>query len=88
MSRILPLVAVLGFTIFCFIDALQARRVKVMPKALWVLITLIPALGGLLWLTVGRVWGSSGSGGAGGGRGGGRGPIAPDDDEDFLRGLK
>jgi Phospholipase_D-nuclease N-terminal len=104
-----------------FVDALfaDADRVRVMPKALWViLILLLSGFAGIAWFVFGRPRGglkSPGSGSANlsarfghpsagsvrrpdtsggtgwtlGGAGGGRrsGPIAPDDDPDFLRTL-
>ncbi len=87
----MPLVAILGFTIFCFVDCLQTpkARIKALPRVLWLILVLIPLIGGALWLTVGRTWGNHGSTGGGGQGYGGRGgpPRAPDDDDDFLRGL-
>jgi hypothetical protein len=61
----------------------NARQVRVLPKPLWVLLCLaLPLLGPLLYITIGRpINGDSGQG-AKRGR-----PIAPDDDEDFLRDL-
>ncbi|QSB06539.1 PLD nuclease N-terminal domain-containing protein [Natronoglycomyces albus] len=66
------------------------------PKAVWVLIIVfLPILGGILWFTFGRARPDGGGSAAkrhpNGGRGGGprrpRGPVAPDDDPDFLRDL-
>jgi hypothetical protein len=103
VSRILPIVLILGFTIFCLVDCTQtpADEVKGLPKVLWlVVIVLLPLVGGVLWLLAAHMpdTGRGGNGGGGGGRGfggsggpGGRGssrpPLAPDDDDDFLRGL-
>lgn len=90
MNRALPLLLVLGFVIFCLVDCFQTptERVRTLPKVIWVLVILIlPVVGGAVWLLAGRTWGASGSRGDSGGRGGGRGPTAPDDDDDFLRGL-
>lgn len=73
----------LALTVFTLVDAilLDRMRVRGVPKGLWiVIIVLLPILGPVLWLTVGR--GSKAS--ATGSR---RGPVAPDDDIDFLRGL-
>jgi hypothetical protein len=107
-----------------FVDALfaDADRVRIMPKAIWViLILLLGGFAGIAWFVFGRPRGglkSPGSGSANlsarfghpsagsvrrterpdasagtgwtlGGAGGGRraGPIAPDDDPDFLRTL-
>lgn len=55
---------------------------RALPKALWLLIvTLIPLLGGLLWVLAGRPRQ------AGGGLIRRRRPIAPDDDPNFLKAL-
>ena len=74
----LVLIAVLVvITIFCAVDALMLDRLRVrgLPRWAWVLVVLlIPVVGPVLWLTVGR----------------GRVPrtIAPDDDPEFLAELK
>ena len=45
--------------------------------------------GGVVWLIAGRTRGNGGTRGPRPGPSGGRGPRgAPDDDDDFLRGLK
>ena len=44
------------------------------------LVILIPILGGLLWLALGRVWPAPGTR-----CGRRRGPLAPDDDPRFLK---
>jgi hypothetical protein len=79
------IVAVAIFQIFTTVYAASANRnqVRVLPKFVWVLLCLfIPIIGGLLYITIGRpIDGDSGKG-AKRSR-----PIAPDDDEDFLRDL-
>lgn len=94
MTRALPLLLVLGFLVYCLVDCLQTpeERVRGLPKVVWVLLILIlPVIGGVAWLVVGRPAGGMSGGTRGPGRGGGRPqggrPIAPDDDDDFLRGL-
>src|SRR5699024_7583188 len=58
-------------------------KVRGVPKWAWiVLIVLLPWVGPLTWLFVGK----ERSGGAGG-RPQRRGPLAPDEDPDFLRTL-
>ena len=84
MTRlIIILVAVaVALTVFSLIDAILIDRFRVrgVPKGLWIfLILVLPIVGSILWWTVGR-----GKKNAPGSR---RGPIAPDDDIDFLRGL-
>ena len=73
-----------------------------LPKLVWLLVILvIPVLGAVAWLVFGRPAITGGDGGSGGGGLRGRiprpeprgpsgyaaGPIAPDDDPDFLRKL-
>lgn len=103
MSRALPLLLLLGFLVYCLVDCFQTpeEQVKNLPKVVWILLILIvPVVGGVVWLVAGHAWGATGpgrggSGGSGGyGTGGGRGTggrsgptLAPDDDDDFLRGL-
>jgi len=77
-------------------------EVRLLPRPVWLLVVLlVPVAGPLGWLWLGRP--STGDGGDGGGGGGGlrerfpfgggggtdyaSGPVAPDDDPDFLRGL-
>lgn len=83
MSRFIPvMLLVLGFTIFTVADiALMDRsRVRGMPKPAWIAAAiLLPVVGGVLWLVVGRV--RSGDASRGAVR---RGPVAPDDDPEFL----
>ena len=93
MARaLIIIVAILvAFLVYAVIDAIliDKSRIRGLPRAVWVLICFIPALGGILWFFVGR--GSAKRNGPGGfatyfgpSR---RGPSAPDDDIDFLRGL-
>ena len=84
MTRlIIILVAVaVALTVFSLVDAIVMDRFRVrgVPKGLWIfLILVLPIVGSVLWWSVGR-----GKKNASGSR---RGPIAPDDDIDFLRGL-
>jgi hypothetical protein len=77
------------FTVFVTVFSLSADRkeVRLLPKFIWVLLCLlVPVVGGVLYLTVGRpVSGPSDSGSFG------RQPrtrtVAPDDDPKFLRDL-
>lgn len=91
MLRVIAAVAVLAFTIYCVVDAVQTDddRVRGLPKPLWLLmILLFPMVGGTAWLVAGRPTGIL-QALLGPRRGGGppRGPLGPDDDPDFLRGL-
>ena len=75
------------FTVFTTVYAVSARRddVRVLPKAAWVaLCLLVPILGGLLYLSLGRPLPTPDEY-----RDQGRNvkTVAPDDDPDFLRRL-
>ncbi len=92
MPRLIAAVAVLAFTVYCLVDVIktQGDQVKGIPKALWlVVVLLVPIAGGLAWLLAGRERPLFGDRTLGrdprGGRG--QGPLGPDDDPDFLRGL-
>jgi hypothetical protein len=86
-------VAVVALYIYSMLDLVRApsAEVRLLPKWLWaVVVLLIFLLGPLMWLVLGRPRAeyppSGGDGGGSGGRGPGpRGPVAPDDDPEFLR---
>jgi hypothetical protein len=68
--------------VWALVDCAQTakRDVRRLPRAAWILIILmVPIVGPVAWLTVGRRKGS-------GPRPAPR-PVAPDDDPDFLRDL-
>lgn len=76
-------VVALGLLIFSTVDCLMTPRhkVRVLPKIAWVpIILLLPLLGAGLWLGFGKARGAPQGGGAAR-----RGPVAPDDDPEFLR---
>ncbi|TFC45603.1 hypothetical protein E3T26_04140 [Cryobacterium sp. TMT1-21] len=78
-------VVVVILTIYTLVDCalLQHSRVRGLPRWVWIfVIILIPVIGPVLWLLIGR-------GRTGAGRNGGRivRSVAPDDDIDFLKGL-
>jgi hypothetical protein len=78
---IVLLVIAIAFTIYTFVDVLltDRSRVRAFPKALWsVVVLLLPVIGGLLWLFVGKARRTAGSATR---------PIAPDDDPGFLSTL-
>lgn len=91
MPRVIAAVALLAFTIYCVVDAVQTEDsdVRGLPKPLWlVMILLFPMVGGVAWLIAGRrtsiletLLGPRRRGGPP------RGPLGPDDDPDFLKGL-
>jgi len=84
------------FTIFTTVFAVSAdkNQVRLLPKWVWIALCLVvPILGGILYLTLGRP--VSGIAGGGASRSSGRfgygartTTIAPDDDPDFLRKLR
>lgn len=74
---------VVALTVYSLVDAIitDNRRIRVLPKAVWVIIiVLLPVVGPLLWLTVGKIKQQPGLSRRGG-------PIAPDDDPAFLNRL-
>lgn len=86
MARGILAVLSIALTVFALADCVQTKddEVRGVPKWAWiVLIVLLPWVGPITWLFVGkdRSWG------AGGGQPRRKGPIAPDEDPDFLRKL-
>lgn len=85
MAQVLLLLVAVGVTIYAFVDCLrsEAGEVRALPRPLWlfVILVLLPPLGGLAYIVAGRSGGSW--------RGPGSRPrvTAPDDDPDFLRTL-
>jgi hypothetical protein len=87
----------LAFTVYCLLDVAltESDRVRNLPKATWVpVVLLLPVIGGVVWLLLGRPTGSDlGPGGRRSGRGphpagrGGPRPRGPEDDPRFLRDL-
>ena len=89
--RDLPILIELALLIYCLIDAIQTptEKVRNLPKVGWILLIIFfPLVGAIAWLVAGRppraVAGPSGA--ADGGRR--RGPLAPDDDPEFLAQLR
>lgn len=83
---------VLALWVFCVIEVIMTdgSRCRSLPKPLWLLIVLIlPDVGSVAWLVAGRpraAWRPAAPAyDAGAGR---PLPPSPDDDEDFLRGLR
>lgn len=88
MLRVIPALALLAFTIFTVVDCVQTDEslVKGLPKMVWVFVILLfPLVGGVAWWMAGRPVrpGLPDPGH----RPQRRGPVGPDDDPDFLRGL-
>ncbi len=81
MGRILIILAIVMLTIYCVVEVAQSQpgRVRVMPKWLWAFIIIsVPLIGPITWLLAGRPENTPNR----------RHSRAPDDDEDFLRGLR
>ncbi|MBC7631864.1 PLDc N-terminal domain-containing protein [Aeromicrobium sp.] len=86
------LVIVLGIALFVYavfdLIATPAARVRILPKPLWFIILLLAPIGPLLWLMFGRVKPSAPPAPrTGGGWTPPPGPLGPDDDPDYMRGL-
>jgi len=97
--RVLPFVVELGLLVFCLVDCIQAdpARIRNLPKGVWILLVVVlPLVGGVAWLVAGRPvrtsggsavpWPSTATAGF---------PeyerprtLAPDDDPEFLAGLR
>lgn len=83
MARVLIVGGFLAvvFWVFSIVDCVvqPTTRHRGVSKAAWVaIVVLIPVIGGILWFALGR-------------RRGGAGfvvPLAPDDDPEFLRGIR
>lgn len=92
MPRVLVLILLFAFTVYCLVDCLQtpANDQRTLPKPAWViLILLLPLAAGLAWLLVGRpaAPGASSPGMLRPRPQGPQAPRGPDDDPDFLRRL-
>ena len=85
MLRVMGVLVLIALYIYFIIDVLRTPRgdTRSLPKFVWlVLVVLVPIVGGLIWLALGRVWPVPGSR-----FGRRRAPIAPDDDPKFLKQL-
>lgn len=84
-------VAVIGIVMFVYalfdLIATPRERIRYLPKVLWFVVLLVPAVGPLLWLLLGRHRTLPGGGGKPKPRPQPPGPRGPDDDPDYLRGL-
>lgn len=96
MGKFVLFLAVLTLYIYVLIDIARAPagEVRILPKWLWAVVALLVLIAGpVLWLVLGRPIapqpppGGDGGGGSRGRRPGPRGPVAPDDDPDFLKKL-
>lgn len=84
MLRALLALAVLGIVVYALADCIRTppERLQHLPKPLWlVVVVLLPPVGAIAWLLVGRPRTPRPPAGRP------SGPIGPDDDPDFLRNL-
>ncbi|WP_337060379.1 PLDc N-terminal domain-containing protein [Kineococcus sp. G2] len=87
MRSVLPVLLVLGLTVYCLVSIVQAGdgELRTLPRWGWLLlVVLVPLFGAVGYLVAGRPTASSAPRSRPGYR---PGPKGPDDDEDFLRGL-
>jgi hypothetical protein len=94
VGRFIVVVAFFALQVYALVDLVRSDSagVRAIPKPLWFLVVLFPVAGPVAWLLLGRPRvGPAPGGGGGGGITGGprppRGPIAPDDDPEFLKRL-
>lgn len=83
MARVLLIIAIVMLTVYCVVEVAQSRgyHVRAMPRWLWAFAVIaVPVVGPVAWLLLGRPVKDHPRLD--------RGPSAPDDDEDFLRGLR
>jgi phospholipase D-like protein len=97
MIRVLPFTIELFLLVFCLIDAIQSdpAEIRNLPKLGWIaLIVIVPVVGGIAWLAVGRPlrrpasgvrWPATRTSGSPGNERPARSWVAPDDDPEFLR---
>lgn len=86
MARGIIAVLSIALTVYALADCVQTEdeRIKGLPRWAWiVLIVLLPWVGPITWMFVGK----ERSTGGGGGQQRRSGPLAPDEDPDFLRRL-
>ena len=80
MLRVLSIIAIVMLTIYCVVELAQTKgtRVRAMPRWLWLFVVVcVPVIGPFVWLCAGRPTSRPRPR-----------QLGPDDDEDFLRGLR
>ena len=93
LLRGLPVLIELGLLVYCLVDVIQtpAEDTRNLPKGLWILlVVLLPIVGGIAWLVAGRPLRPAGPPRTTGYPEYERvhRPLAPDDDPQFLAGLR
>lgn len=84
MLRVILVLLAVALYVYFIIDVARTPKgqARSLPKWLWMLLVIVlPLVGGVLWLILGRAWPE------GGGWWRRSGPVAPDDDPRFLRKL-
>jgi hypothetical protein len=84
--RVLLIAIPVVLTVFAVVDiaVVERSRIRGLPRGVWVLIALLPILGPVLWFFVGRIRSSELAAAPVAPPPTWSGPIAPDDDPDFL----
>lgn len=87
MRIALPIIIAVALAVYAFIDCGQTERhrVRSLTKPAWLLIILIPILGPVAWLLLGRPHAPDRPGPRSAPR---PRPVAPDDDPEFLRQIR
>lgn len=84
MVRVLPILIGLALAVYALVDCIQTPEedVRGIPKIFWIILIVIGTfVGPIAWLIAGKERRLPGR------RQGPRGPLGPDDDPDFLRGI-
>ncbi|MGA8852400.1 MAG: PLDc N-terminal domain-containing protein [Aeromicrobium sp.] len=92
MGKFFLAVFAITLLVYALFDLIATPRDHIrgkLPKPVWFVVILLPVLGPVLWLTVGhrRIWNPPPGGGRRRPPRPPRGPMGPDDDPDYLRGL-
>jgi hypothetical protein len=84
LLRVVFVLVVVGVTVYALVDCSRsdAHEVRLLPRSAWfVVVVLLPLVGGLAWLVAGRPAGEAQPAAPA------TRPLAPDDDPEFLRRL-
>lgn len=94
MARALFFLVIIGLAVYALADIATSddRARRGLPRGAWFLIALVPIAGPVVWILTSRAQPAAGPGGPAQGRRPGPGgpgprrpgPVAPDDDPDFL----
>lgn len=88
MARALFFLVIIGLAVYALADIATSdeRSRRGLPKGAWFLVALVPIAGPLAWILTSRAAPAAGTAGPGRPGAGPRrsGPVAPDDDPDFL----